>query len=65
MAAGEGDPARDVDRVVAAQDGQRPPVDHRVEHGARRVVDVVGGPDDIADQLGGHGPTVSTIGRCS
>jgi hypothetical protein len=47
---------------VTAQDGQRPPVDHRVEHGARCVVAVVGGANDIADEFGGHGATVSVIG---
>jgi hypothetical protein len=65
MATGEGDPACDVGCVVTAQDGPRAPVDHRVEQGAGRVVVVVGGPDHIADQFGGHGATVSVIGGCS
>jgi trans-2,3-dihydro-3-hydroxyanthranilate isomerase len=34
VVAGVGDPALDVGRVVAAQDGQRSAVDHRVEHDA-------------------------------
>ena len=61
--AGEGEAAHDVVRAAAADDHQRPPVDHGVEHRAGLVVARVVGGEDFGGEVGGqrqHATSVAT-----